>query len=193
MQHRGWKIKHFVTAGIFAAVTFSVAFILGAGIIAATGIPATGGIVNIFAAVFIVIIGVKLVPKFGFATLTIGILFLLSIPTIIGGPPGFHKVINGLLIGLTTDIVLVIGRRSRLAHIIAGSFGAMVSILSIYAVLVIFRLPGVEKLAPLVLPLTILQAVLGALGAFVGILIFERRLSKLNAVKRLMSFPEENE
>lgn len=187
MKEQGWEIKHFVMAGIFSATAFAVAFVLGAGIILATGIPATGGIANIFAAVFILIIGVKLVPKFGFATLTVGLLFTLAIPTIIGGPPGVYKIANGTLIGLVVDIVLVIGRRSRLAHIIGGSIGAVVSILSIYAALVIFRLPGVEKLAPLLLPLTILQALMGAVGAFASLLIFERRLSKLNAVKRLMT------
>lgn len=192
MKQKGWEIKHFVMAGVFAAVTFAVAFILGSGIILATGIPATGGIANIFAAVLIAIIGVKLVPKFGFATLTIGLLFTLAIPTIIGGPPGVYKTINGILIGLTADIVLLIGRRSQLAHIIAGSLAAVVSIVSIYIALVILNLPGVEKLKPLLFPLSILQAVTGAAGAYTGLVIFNRRLIKINAVKRLMSQPEEN-
>jgi hypothetical protein len=181
-----WELKHFILSGILAALAFAVAFVLGTGIILATGIPATGGIANIFAAVFILIIGMKIVPKFGFATLTLGLLFTLAIPTIIGGPPGVYKIVNGILIGLVADIVTVLGRRTRWAYILAGSLGSVTSILSIYIALVILQLPGADRLAPLLLPLTLLQAVMGALGAWAGLALFERRLSKLNAVKRLM-------
>jgi hypothetical protein len=184
---RRWETKHFVLAGMLSALTFAVAFVLGAGIILATGIPATGGIANIFVAVLILIIGVKLVPKFGFGILTLGLVFTFAIPTIIGGPPGIYKVINGLLIGATLDIVLMFGRYSRTSHIIGGALGAMLSILSIYAALVLLNLPGAAKLAPLVLPLAVFQALMGSLAAWVGLLIFDRRLIKLEAVKRIMS------
>ena len=187
MGKQRWETKHFVLAGIFAAVTFAVAFMLGTGIIVATGIPATGGIANIFAAVLIVIIGVKLAPRFGFATLTIGLLFTIAIPTIIGGPPGIYKVINGILIGLTADIVLFFGKRTYISHIVAGSLAAVVSIVSIYYAMLILGLPAVEKLKPLLLPLSILQAITGAAGAYVGQRIFDKRLVKIEAVKRLMS------
>ncbi len=189
MARQAWEMKHFILSGILAALTFAVAFVLGAGIILATGVPATGGVANIFAAVFILTIGMKLVPKFGFATLTLGLLFTLAIPTIIGGPPGVYKVANGVLIGLVMDIILVLGRYSHWAYIVAGSLGAVISILSIYAALVLFRLPGAERLAPLLPPLTLLQAVMGALGAWAGLSLFERRLSKLSAVRRLIGMP----
>lgn len=184
-----WQTKHFVLSGVLAALTFAAAFALGAGIILATGIPATGGIANIFIAVLIVMIGIQIVPKFGFATLTVGLVFTFAIPTVIGGPPGVYKVLNGIAIGLAVDIILAIGKRTRLAHIIAGSVGSMVSILSIYAALIILRLPGADRLAPLLLPLTIMQGVLGALAAWVALLIFRHRLAKLTSVQRLMASP----
>ncbi|HEX8843984.1 MAG TPA: hypothetical protein VF791_05045 [Pyrinomonadaceae bacterium] len=188
-----WVIKHFIISGILAAITFALAFALGAGIILATGVPATGGIANIFVAVLVLVIGVKIVPKFGFAILTIALVFTFAIPTIIGGPPGIYKILNGLLIGLVVDIILVLGRRTRWAHILAGSFGSMISILSIYVALVILQLPGASKLAPLLLPLTAMQAVLGALAAWIGLQIFERRLSKLGSVQRLMASPTQQQ
>lgn len=182
-----WESKDFVISGILAALTFALAFALGAGIILATGIPATGGIANIFVSVLVLIIGVQLVPKFGFSVLTIGLVFTFAIPTIIGGPPGVYKIANGVLIGLVADTILALGRRKRWVHILAGSLGAVTSILSVYVALVLLKLPGATKLAPLLIPLTLMQAVLGGAAAWVGLQIFERRLSKLTAVQRLIA------
>src|ERR1700694_1178089 len=119
-----WPLKIYLLSPMLAALTFALAFALGAGLIVATGIPATGGIANIFVAVLIMIIGVKIAPRFGFATLTIALVFLFAIPTVIGGPPGPQKIINGLVIGLTADVILALGQRTRWAHIVAGSVGA---------------------------------------------------------------------
>lgn len=185
MHVNSWPLKYYLMAAMLAALTFALALALGAGLILATGIPATGGIANIFVSVLLMIIGVKLVPRFGFATLTITLVFLFAIPTVIGGPPGPQKLINGLLIGGCADLVLLLGHRSRWAHVVAGSLGAMISILSIYAVLVVLGLPGADKLARLLLPLTIMQAVMGAFAAWLAVNIFDKRLSHLAAVKRL--------
>lgn len=184
-----WATKHFVLSGILAALTFVAAFALGSGIILATGIPATGGIANIFLAVLIVMVGAQIAPKFGFATLTVGLVFAFAIPTIIGGPPGVYKVLNGILIGLAVDLILTLGRRTRAAYVLAGSAGSMVSILSIYAALILLKLPGADRLAPLLLPLTIMQGVLGAAAAFLALQIFRRRLIHLTSVQRLMADP----
>jgi ABC-type thiamin/hydroxymethylpyrimidine transport system permease subunit len=182
---KAWPLKIYLLAAMLAALTFALAFALGIGLIVSTGIPATGGIANIFVAVTIMIIGVKLVPRFGFATLTIALVFLFAVPTVIGGPPGPQKILNGLAIGLTADIILAVGRRTRWAHIVAGSIGAVVSIVSIYLVMLAMSLPGVDRLAPLLLPLTAVQAILGALAAWLAVILYEKRLANLSAVKRL--------
>jgi len=181
-----WQLKQFVLSGIFATLTFSIAFILGSGVILATGIPATGGIVNIFAAVLVMMIGIKIVPKFGFATLTMGIMFAIAIPTVIGGSIGIYKVLNGMLIGLTFDLVVFLGKRTTFSYIIGGALGSMVSILTLYYALFYLELPGVDKLYPLLKYLVPLQGINGALGAWVGLSIFNKRLMKLSAIQRLM-------
>ena len=116
-----WTIRDFGLSGIFAAITFGLAFALGAGIITATGIPATGGIANIFIAVLVVLIGMQICPKFGFGTLTVGLIFTFAIPTVIGGPPGAYKVVNGLLIGLVLDVAqgTVLGQHALALSLVA--------------------------------------------------------------------------
>lgn len=178
--------KQFILSGVLAATTFSVAFVLGSGVILATGIPATGGIVNIFACVVLMTVGSRLAPVFGFVTLTTALVFTFAIPTLIGGPAGIHKILIGVIIGVVFDGVVSLGRRRLGAYILAGALGASVSILSVFVSLVLLRLPGAERLRPLLLPLTAVQAVLGALAAWVGVRIFDRRLKHLSAVRRLM-------
>lgn len=182
-----WANKDYVISGVFGATAFVMAFALGAGIIVATGIPATGGLANILVAVLILTIGGQLSPKFGFMTLTSSILFLLAIPTVIGGPLGPYKLITGLAVGLTFDIVLATAGRKRLGFTVGGSMAAMVSIVSIYLLLLWLKVPAVERLAPLVVPLAAAQGVLGAIGGLVGYEVFQRRLIKISAVRRLIA------
>lgn len=152
----------------------------------ATGIPATGGIANILAAVLVLVVGAHMVPRFGFGILTMGLMFTLAIPTLIGGPPGVFKIMNGVLIGLVFDIIVTLGARRTWAYVVGGSLAAVTSITSIYAAMVLLSLPGVQKLQPLLLPLSLLQAVTGAVGAWLGCMIYQRRLRNLRFVRQLL-------
>lgn len=182
-----WQLRDFVFAGITGALVFATAFLLGSGIILATGIPATGGLVNIFAAVLLMTIAVRIVPKFGFATLAMAITFSIAIPTIVGGPPGAYKPIIGLLLGLTFDSIVTILKRTNSSHIIGGALASAMSITAIFFAMQILELPGVDKLQPLLKILIPIQALNGALGAWVGNTIFKKRLQNLPAVKRLIN------
>lgn len=186
-MHNEWTLRDFIFSGIAGALVFAVVFLLGSGIILATGIPATGGIVNIFAAVLLMTIAVRIIPKFGFATLTMAIVFSIAIPTIVGGPPGAYKPIIGFLLGLSFDVIVTFFRRSTLSHILGGAFSSALSITAIFFAMLILELPGVEQLQPLLKFLIPIQALNGALGAWAGNTIFKKRLENLPAVKRLLS------
>lgn len=190
MQEKdSWQTKHFVLAGMIAALTFALAFGLGIGIISATGIPATGSIANIFVCVMVVVIGAHLAPRFGFGTLTMALVFTFAIPTVIGGPPGVYKVVNGAVIGLIYDCFLLLGKRRAWSHVVGGGAGGAASIALVYASLLLYGLPGIEKLQGLVVPLTGAMFVVGALGALTGVALFQRRLKHLGAVQRLLGQP----
>jgi ABC-type thiamin/hydroxymethylpyrimidine transport system permease subunit len=181
-----WALSDFVFAGITGALIFAVAFLLGAGIILASGIPATGGIVNILVAVLLMAIAKHIKPKFGFAMLSLTITFAIAIPTIIGGTPGVYKIFVGFIIGLIFDLSIYLFRNSNKSYLLAGCLGAMTSIVSIFFAMKILGLPGIDQLTPLMKYLVPLQGVNGLLGAFLGNLIFNKRLKKLPAIKRIM-------
>lgn len=180
-----WETRHFVLAGVTAAMTFAAAFALGAGVIVATGIPATGGLANIFVAVLLATVGAQIARVDGFGTLVVGLVFTFAVPTIVGGPPGPQKIINGVLIGLSFDLIIALAGKRVWAYVLAGAVAAMVSIVSIYFTLVLLHLPGIDRLRSLLLPLTLAQGVLGSLGAYVATLIYRKRLRRLVAVQRL--------
>lgn len=182
-----WELNDFVFAGITGALIFAFAFLLGSGIILATGIPATGGVANILVAVFFMTIAKHIKPKFGFATLSLAITFALAIPTIIGGPPGVYKIVVGILIGLTIDMTIFLFRNTNISYLIGCSLGAMVSIISIYFAMIIMDFPGIDKLEPLMKYLVPLQGVNGIIGAFLGNKVFNSRLKSLPAIKKIMT------
>ena len=186
-MNNSWKINDFAFAGITGALIFATAFLLGAGIILATGIPATGGIVNILVAVLVMTIAKHIKPKFGFATLSLTIMFAIAIPTIIGGTPGVYKILIGFLLGLTFDLVVYLLKNTNKSYLLAGALGSVVSIVSIFFAMKFLELPGVDKLQPLLKFLIPLQALNGLVGAFLGNKIFNNRLKDLPAVKRMMS------
>ena len=152
--------------------------------ILATGIPATGGMANIFPVVFLAVLGYRICPRPFFGTLTMAIVFLLAIPTVIGGPLGPLKLVNGLIIGLVWDLIVNAGGRRNGAIIAASGVAATVSLLCVYAGLLILRLPAVEKLRPLVLPLAVVQAVLGVVAAYLALRLYDARVSRWPAVQR---------
>jgi len=184
MKWGEWRPRDYLFSGILAATIFAVAFLLGAGIIAATGIPATGGLGNIFAAVFLVVLACEIAPRKFLSTLTLAVMFALAIPTTIGGPLGPLKILSGIVIGLTFDVIILLGRRSRTSMVIGASLAAVVSLLSVYVGLIVLGLPGIERLRPLLAPLAGVQAILGGSAAFLALRLYERRFSKWPAVQR---------
>lgn len=183
---QSWELNDFVFAAITGALIFAFAFLLGSGIILVTGVPATGGIANILVAVFFMTIAKHIKPKFGFATLALAITFTIAIPTIIGGTPGVYKIIVGILIGLTIDFTVLILRGSNISYLIGCSFGAMVSIVSIFLAMKVMNFPGIEKLQPLMKYLIPFQGLNGLLGAFLGNKVFNSRLKDLSVIKKFM-------
>jgi heme A synthase len=70
---------------------------------------------------------------------------------------------------------------------LASAVAATVSLLAVYAGLLILKLPAVQKLAPLLLPLAGVQAVLGLVAAYLALKTYDTRVSKWPSVRRFQS------
>ncbi|MBN2095401.1 MAG: hypothetical protein JW727_05105 [Candidatus Aenigmarchaeota archaeon] len=180
-----FSVRELAVCALFGAMIFAEGLILGTAVISLTGIPATGSLLNMFFALMLIVIGIKLVPKFGAATLITAILGVLSIPTVINGPPGVQKVLITFLLGFLFDVIVYLGSRSNKSHIVAASVGAPGLILMVYVELLVLGLPGLAQLQPVLVPLMLANLVLGAAGAYTGLWVYEKKLKSRAFVSRI--------
>lgn len=103
---------------------------------------------NIFPVVYLLVLGFLICPRPFFATLALLVVFLLAVPTVIGGPLGPLKIVNGLVIGIVWDSVVALGGRRKAAIIVASGVAATVSLLMVYAGLLVLRLPQSTNWSP---------------------------------------------
>jgi len=187
-EKSGWyTTAELAVMGAFGAILFFSVFILGSAILIATGIPATGGVATMLVAVFIIVAGAKIVDKFGASTIMLGIAGIIAIPTLSWGPPGLQKVPMVMVMGLIIDIAVLMFKRENKGYIIGGAMAGLVAPILNYWVLIIVGLPGADKLQPLLIPLSVVFTILAAIGAYLGTIAYDRKLSKLSVVRNLKS------
>lgn len=179
--------KDLAICGAFGALILAMGFILGSAIIMVTGIPATGSLLNVIVAVFIAVIGLKLVHKFGAAIIMLTVEGAISVPTIINGPPGIHKILLLFIVGLTADIILLLTKRSNKGYYLMGLIAGIEIVTLIYASLVLLGLPGADKLQAILIPLAAFSGLMGAIGAYLGVKIYDGKLQNLSVVQSLKS------
>jgi hypothetical protein len=179
--------RELAISGVFGALVFVAVFILGSGVLLVTGIPATGGLVNMLVAIFLAVVGAKIIDKFGTITVMLTVTGIISIPTLSFGPPGLHKIPMMFLVGLIIDLVASVLKRENKGYIIGGSIAGFLAPIFIYSTLILLGLPGAEKLEPLLIPLMLVYAVLGLIGAYLGVTTYDKKLKHLSVVQSLKS------
>lgn len=165
--------------GMVAGVSFVVAFGLGSILNVATGIPLLGGVLNGVLVSLLLTTGLKTVKRFPAATILWSVFGLLSIPTATLGPPGFYKVVPALVGGLVWDVFVAIARGRRWGYLLGGLLGAVVIMLGIFSAAVLLGLPAADKLRPVLYLLVPVNGALAMVGIWLGLRIWERRLSQL--------------
>lgn len=193
-----WNKRLLYVACVFAAATFAASFVLGSGITLAFG-PGTSGVATIIITTTLIVIGANIVDRRYYFTLTVTLFTVLAIPTTMFGPPGVHKILIGLVTGITYDFVWALcDRMSRLKRValpLAAALSTAVSITLIYG-LMLLVFPEHKGLGTLqkYLPYFILvYGVLGFLGALLGNWIYSTSISKLSALRILRNEPGNNE
>lgn len=176
--------KDLVTCGVFAAVTFAASFTLGGAITAAFG-TGMSGIVTIIVTTVIVVVGARIVDKFGAMVVMVTVFSVLAIPTTMFGPPGPHKIIIGLVTGIVYDLVISVFRRSNWGYRLAGGAAALLAIFAIWALLLALNMPGADKIGRVIQYIAPLYFVLGVIGGHLGVWLFDGSLRRLAVVRHL--------
>lgn len=181
-----WTLKSLFVIAVFSAATFAASFALGNAITIALG-PGTSGIATIIITTVLVIICGRLVERIGVFTLTVTLFTVLAIPTNLFGPPGPHKIVIGLITGITYDAVWNLTGRKKFSLPSAAAVATAVSISLIFGLLLYLNHPRKEYLQGILKYIIPLYAILGFVGGLLGNWIYDRSLSRLSVVKQLKS------
>ena len=180
------ETKALVISGGFGALLFVVNFVFGATITYLTAFPGGSIIFTAFFIPFIFTIASLMTGRFGTVTIIFGIYSLLSIPTVLMGPPGFYKAPVGILVGLSFDVILSLFKRKMFAFYIAQIGYSASLMLFLFGAMKLLNLPGVEKVQKALIPGMAVVLILGVFGIAVGSIFFKKKLMNLSKVKQLM-------
>jgi hypothetical protein len=184
---KSFTTKQLIFIALMSAFMFVGDFILAAGIVVVTGIPLSGGIISLIFISFIYVTILLTVRKFGTATLIALIYTALASPTSSFGPPGFYKIMIGVVLGLVVDIILSYGKYKKWAFYLSIFFGFMIVAPVMWGMLVLLNLPGAEDLGNILLIFMLIQGVEALIGCWLARLVYNKKLSKLKIIKQISS------
>jgi hypothetical protein len=188
-KKKKWTTTKLITTGSLG-VLYLILALLGAGIVAVTGIPLTGGVINVLITPIMTMICLLVVRQLGSATTMLTVYAVLAIPFPLAGTPGFlGKVPIFLLGGIIIDLLyLFLKRNKKVGSLVIGGLGELYFGMAVIEVGQLFNVPGVDKSADLFYSPTGIgfASVLGAVGGYLGYLIYQK-IKNTAVVKRIQS------
>jgi len=179
-----FRTNELIYLGLIGAITIALGVVLGTAL-NATGIPMLGGLANAVVTAAVLTIGVKGVQKFGSGTILWVVVSTLAIPTLSMGPPGAHKLLVGVVAGLLWDVCLVVTRRTKWGYLVSGAVMMLAVMLGVFGVALYFDFPAAETLKSAIAYVLPINFVLGMLGTWLGLTVYEKRISRVRFVQSL--------
>jgi hypothetical protein len=170
---------------VVVMMSFAVENTIGLLLLPLLGIPLVGGLLSAVIDALLIFLGSYLVPRRGTALLFATLLLLLSTLTPSFGPPGPYKILIGVGLGLTCEILLVVLGRKAWSYVVTIAIAFGLSIPMTYAAWAAFDIPGIEQLRSKLPLFTALYAILGAIGASLGVALYRFRLDRHEAIRRI--------
>ncbi len=186
MALKQFSTKQIIFLTIMGALLFVMDFLVS-GISIITGVPGTGGLVNTIFFVALATIGGIIVRRFGSYTLMAFIYGVLAIPNSTFGPPGAYKILIAVFLGIVADVIIFAFRYRNIGYYFSLTIANMLSIpvgLFTYKYL---DLPGADELAKALWILIIIYGIESIIGAWIGIKLYDKKISKMNVVKQIIS------
>jgi hypothetical protein len=183
---RTWvNLGDIIAIAMMSLASFLVETTLGLVLLPFIPFPLMGGLLSGFFDAILIFTANYLVPRKGAPFIFAVLLLTMSTVTPSFGPVGAYKILIGVGLGLTIEILLSIIGRSGPAGIVAVAVAFGGSIPMTYFAWRHYGIPGVNELRPVIFYLTPIYAALGGVGAAAGLWIYNHRLSRHSIVKRL--------
>ncbi len=177
-------LKHFTTKelifiALMSALIFIINVVIGSIVISITGIPLSNAFVTGITMGLGVLLIIKIVPKFGSLTLFLLIYSILSIPTSLGGAPGFWpKIPINTISGLLGDLFLLTARY-RLWSLFLGFYIITTANISAFLFFLwLLALPAIQKTISIAHWLLLAYWILGTVGILIGMFIWNKLKDK---------------
>ena len=182
-------LKRFTTKQlVFVALVGAALFVIDllvSGISAATGVAGAGGLINAIFFVGLATIGGLVVKKFGSYTIMAFIYGVLAVPTLAFGPPGVHKIFLAILLGLIADTVILLFRYRQIGYYFSLTIANVLGLPVMLFAFVYLGLPGADALRQALWFLMGVYAVESVIGAWLGILLYNKKISKMGIVQQI--------
>lgn len=170
-----FNTKQLVFIALMSSLIFVINLIIGGAINSATGIPLSSAFFTSVVFGISVIVVTRIMPKFGTWTLLLLIYSILEIPTSLGGAPGFWpKIPINVITGILADITLYFVNYKKWGMFIAFYVLATVNMLAFAFFLLLLKIPGSEKLLNILYILIPAYCIIGTIGLFTGLTIWNR-------------------
>ena len=180
-----FSVRELAYLGLIGCLTLGLAVGLGTGLTLVTGIPMIGGILNAIITAAVLTAGVRGVPRFGSGTILWLVMSILAIPTLTMGPPGAQKIVIGVVSGLVWDVLLTLTGRKTWSYLVSGAVMMLVVMFGVYGAALLLGLPGEERIRQVIVYIIPINFALGLFGTWLGLMLFEKRLSKTNFVRKM--------
>ncbi|MBI5065393.1 MptD family putative ECF transporter S component [Candidatus Woesearchaeota archaeon] len=170
-----FNTKQLVFIALAAALIFVINLTIGGAINSATGIPLSSIFFTSVIFGISVIIFTKILPKFGTWTLFLLIYSILELPTSLGGAPGFWpKIPINVITGILADITLYFVNYKKWGMFVGFYVLATVNMFLFAFFLLLLKIPGSDKLLKILYILIPAYCIIGTIGLFMGLAIWNR-------------------
>lgn len=187
-MNRFWKIV--LSLATIGTATWVAAMLSGQIIVLVSGVPASSAVLNGFVVPFLLVLGVRTVRHPWSVTIAFTTYGILSIPFLLLGPPGVHKVVVAFLAGVIADLVLlaVPKKFGHASYVLAFSVWglALAGVAWLAFQIEALALPGKEQFLQVFPVLTAIFVVEAAAASLVASVLFKsRKLDSHPTVNRL--------
>lgn len=181
----GFTTREMTVLALTSALLFAVDIVVTESLDLIFGIPEAGYLISSVLFVGIATTAGLLVRKPGAFTVMAIIYSILASPTTVFGPPGPYKILLGTLIGIFADFIVWLFRYSKTGYLAGMPTGSALSVPASFLMYILLDFPAADVIAPYVWAFTFAVFVTSVLGAWLGIMLYEKKLKRLRVVKLL--------
>ncbi len=173
----------------FGVAAFIIAWSLGTVLNVTTGIPLLGGVLNGVLTAMVLVIGLVSSKYFGNATIMWLVFSIFATPTTTLGPPGFYKILIGIVAGILWDSIYSISKFKDWGLYLGGLVGSASIMFTLVGALSLGfgkdAINALNKYQNAFWIILIMNLIVTIIGLYLGNMVYNYRLKDLKQFKRL--------